>query len=81
MLKRHLCHLPDVHDELIYEIVRAVFDNFDNFKTLHSVFSTLTPEGLVIDGNTAPLHDGAKRYFEEKGLIGDKIENEKAETS
>lgn len=58
-----------VDEELIYQVVKAVFDNFDSFKTLHPVFSTLDPALMVRDGNTAPLHKGAERYFREKGLL------------
>ena len=58
-----------VDEEMIYEVVKAVFDNFDAFKTLHPVFSTLNPAHMVYDGNTAPLHKGAERYFREKGLL------------
>jgi TRAP transporter TAXI family solute receptor len=58
-----------VSPEVIYQVVKAVFDNFDNFKTLHPVFVSLDPKKLVTEGNTAPLHDGAKRYFKEKGLL------------
>lgn len=59
----------EVDDELIYETVKAVFSRFDSFKTLHPVFSTLEPADMIFDGNTAPLHAGAKRYFEESGLL------------
>ncbi len=59
----------DVDPEIIYQVVKAIFDNFDNFKTLHPVFSTLEPKDLVKSGNTAPLHKGAERYFKEKGWI------------
>ncbi len=59
----------DVDNEIIYQVVKAIFDNFDNFKTLHPVFSTLEPKDLVKSGNTAPLHKGAERYFKEKGWI------------
>lgn len=58
-----------VPENIIYEVVKAVFDNFDNFKTLHPVFVNLDPKKLVHEGNTAPLHEGAKRYFKEKGLL------------
>jgi hypothetical protein len=58
----------DVDEEIIYQVVKAVFDNFDNFKTLHPVFSTLDPKDLPTEGNTAPLHKGAERYFKQKGL-------------
>lgn len=56
-------------DDVAYEIVKAVYDNFDSFKTLHPVFQTLSSEDIIYGGNTAPLHEGAKRYFLEKGLI------------
>jgi len=59
----------DVSADIIYQVVKAIFDNFDNFKTLHPVFSTLEPKDLVKSGNTAPLHSGAERYFKEKGWI------------
>lgn len=59
----------DVSEDIIYEIIKAVFDNFDNFKTLHPVFANLEASKLIDEGNTAPLHEGAKRYFKEKGLL------------
>jgi TRAP transporter TAXI family solute receptor len=58
-----------VSDEIIYQAVKSVFDNFENFKTLHPVFATLDPKKMVSEGNTAPLHKGAERYFKEKGLM------------
>jgi uncharacterized protein len=59
----------EVSSEVTYEIVKAVFDNFDSFKNLHPVFQTLTKQDLIYNGNTAPLHEGAERYFKEQGLI------------
>ncbi len=58
-----------VDEEVIYQVIKSIFDNFHNFKTLHPVFSTLDPTKLVKEGNSAPLHRGARRYFEEKGLL------------
>jgi TRAP transporter TAXI family solute receptor len=58
-----------VDEDIIYNIVKAVFDNFDNFKTLHPVFANLDPKKMVREGNAAPLHKGAERYFKEKGLL------------
>ncbi len=59
----------DVDDELVYQMVKAVFENFDNFKTTHPILSGLTKEAMLRDGLTAPFHDGAKRYYLEAGLI------------
>ena len=56
-------------DDTVYNIVKSLFDNLDDFKTLHFVFATLEKEHMVKDGLTAPLHDGAARYYREVGLI------------
>lgn len=59
----------DVDEDVIYNVVKAVFNNFENFKTLHPVFAHLDPKHMVKEGSTAPLHKGAQRYFKEKGLL------------
>jgi uncharacterized protein len=59
----------DVDADIIYQLVKSTFDNFEDFKQLHPVFNHLDIETLATNGVTAPLHDGAKKYFLEKGLI------------
>jgi hypothetical protein len=56
-----------VDDEVVYQVVKAVFDNFDRFKRLHPAFENLTEEGMINDGLSAPLHEGALRYYKERG--------------
>ncbi len=58
-----------VPSDSVYAIVKAVFDNFEEFKKLHPAFSHLKPEDMVKNGLSAPLHDGAARYYKEKGWI------------
>ena len=53
----------------VYQVVKAVFDNFDEFKKLHPALANLKAENMVQDGLSAPLHDGAARYYKEKGWI------------
>ena len=55
-------------DDVIYAVTKAVFDNFDEFKKLHPAFANLDPKKMVKDGNSAPLHPGAVKYYKEKGL-------------
>ena len=57
-----------VDPTLVYNIVKALFDNLDTFKQ-HSLLTRLNPQEMVHDGLTAPLHQGALRYYREKGLI------------
>ncbi len=58
-----------VPEKVIYEIVKAVFENFDDFKKLHPAFGVLKKEEMIKDGLSAPLHDGAKKYYMEAGLL------------
>ncbi len=53
----------------VYAVVKSVFDNFEEFQKLHPAFAHLTKESMVTDGNSAPLHDGAAKYFKEAGLL------------
>ena len=59
----------NVPEESVYQLVKAVFDNFDEFKSLHPAFANLQPEKMVSDGNSAPLHPGAEKYYKEKGWL------------
>ncbi len=59
----------DVPDEVVYVVVKAVFDNFDNFKKLHPAFGNLNPEEMISDSLSAPLHDGAAKYYKERGWM------------
>ena len=55
--------------DTIYNVVKAVFENFDEFKKLHPALAHLKAESMVKDGLSAPLHEGAARYYKEKGWI------------
>jgi TRAP transporter TAXI family solute receptor len=55
--------------ETIYAVVKAVFDNFDEFKKLHPALAVLEPKSMITDGLSAPLHDGAVKYYKEKGWV------------
>jgi TRAP transporter TAXI family solute receptor len=56
-------------DDAVYALVKAVFDNFDEFKKLHPAFANLDPKSMVKDGLSAPLHPGAVKYYKEKGWM------------
>ncbi|WP_394168284.1 TAXI family TRAP transporter solute-binding subunit [Saccharospirillum alexandrii] len=56
-------------DEVAYRIVKAVFENFDTLTRLHPAFAGLDPATMIRDGLSAPLHPGARRYYEEAGLL------------
>ncbi len=55
--------------ETVYQVVKATFENFNEFKGLHPAFAALDAKKMMKDGNSAPLHDGAMKYYKEKGWM------------
>ncbi|KJY89458.1 C4-dicarboxylate ABC transporter substrate-binding protein [Vibrio neptunius] len=58
-----------VPEDVVYNTVKSVFENFDDFRKLHPAFANLKKEEMVKDGLSAPLHPGALKYYKEVGLI------------
>ena len=58
-----------VPEKVVYEVVKAVFENFDDFKKLHPAFANLKEAEMIKDGLSAPLHPGAAKYYKEKGWM------------
>jgi len=58
-----------VPEKVIYEVVKAVFENFDDFRKLHPAFKNLKKTEMVSASLSAPLHAGAEKYYKEAGLI------------
>lgn len=56
-------------EEVVYTVVKSVFENFDSFRKLHPAFKNLKKEEMIKDGLSAPLHDGAAKYYKEAGLM------------
>jgi TRAP transporter TAXI family solute receptor len=56
-------------DDMVYTLVKAVFENFEDFKKLHPALANLKPENMIADGLSAPLHPGAVKYYKEKGWM------------
>ncbi|MFV2092719.1 MAG: TAXI family TRAP transporter solute-binding subunit [Hyphomicrobiales bacterium] len=59
----------DADDEVIYYLVKVVFDNFEDLKKQSSLYTGITREGAIDNGRTAPYHPAALRYYKEVGLI------------
>ena len=56
-------------EEKIYQITKSVFDNFDRFKKLHPAFGHLQESEMIKNALSAPLHDGAVKYYKERGWM------------
>ena len=53
----------------IYELVRAAFDHFQRLQRADPAFARLDPRRMIGDGLVVPLHDGAVKFYKERGWI------------
>jgi hypothetical protein len=58
-----------VPEEYVYRMTKAVFEKFDDFKKLHPAFEVLDKKAMTTNALSAPLHDGAAKYYKEAGLM------------
>ncbi len=56
-------------ENTMYHMVKSVFENFKRFKKLHPAFANLKKEEMIVNNLSAPLHDGAVKYYKEAGLL------------
>jgi TRAP transporter TAXI family solute receptor len=57
-----------VPEEVVYAITKEIFENFDDFKKLLPIYSSLTKKSML-EELSAPIHPGAMKYYKEVGLI------------
>lgn len=58
----------DMDDDVIYDIIAALFDNLSDIHASHVQGKSITLE-TALNGMSLPLHPGAERYFKEKGIL------------
>lgn len=68
-IKVTLISSAEIDPDVVYAVVKAVFENLDRLKRSSRPLMAVQPEDMTNDGLAAPLHEGAKRYFEEAGLM------------
>ena len=54
---------------IVYEVVKSVFEDFDKFKNMHPAFAVLRKKEMIEEALSAPLHIGALKYYKERGWI------------
>lgn len=54
-------------EETVYWLVRSLFERLDALRTQHPALATLDPKTMVSQGNSLALHEGALRYYRERG--------------
>lgn len=56
-----------VKDDMVYDMLKTMFENTDRIKSAHSVGKYIDVE-TALDGMSIELHPGAKKFFDEKGI-------------
>lgn len=56
---------------LVHALVAALFDDLEAFKARHPAYADLEPATMISEGLSAPLHEGARRYYRERGWLED----------
>jgi hypothetical protein len=59
----------DTPSETVYHVVKAVFENLEEMRTLLPVFANLDRSFMLAPHHSAPWHPGAVKYFKEAGLM------------
>ena len=57
-------------DEVVYQVTKAILDNFEEFKKQHSLLQgPLATKAAMLEGLGIPQHPGAIKAFKEAGLL------------
>jgi hypothetical protein len=57
----------DVSDEVAYQMVKTLIENYNELKAVNPVLADWTPE-VAVRELPVPYHPGAIKYYKEKGL-------------
>jgi len=58
-----------VDARVVYELVKAVFDNLPRLQRADPVFARLDPRRMTGDGLVVPLQEGAAKLYKERGWV------------
>ncbi|MCZ2257387.1 TAXI family TRAP transporter solute-binding subunit [Sporosarcina sp. G11-34] len=57
----------DVSDDVVYAMTKALFENIDQLQNSHNAAKDIDVK-KALESLPAPLHPGAKKYFDEEGV-------------
>ena len=57
----------DLPEDTVYTMTKVLFEHVDELRTVHAKATAISLE-TALDGMSIPLHPGAIKYYEEKGL-------------
>lgn len=67
-LKNYILVNKDVDEELAYNLVKTMYENWAEVQQCHSALKSVTPE-MAVERMEIPLHPGVVKYYKEKGIM------------
>jgi len=53
--------------DTVYQVTKDIFEGLDDLRAQHALFAGLKAEDMTAAGVSVPLHEGALRYYRERG--------------
>ncbi|SFE53234.1 TAXI family TRAP transporter solute-binding subunit [Alteribacillus iranensis] len=73
-IKMMLMTDASVDDETIYEMTKTFWENLDQLEESHAIVEQMDIEEATTELSGIPLHDGAKQFYEEEGVLAEEEE-------
>jgi len=73
-LPTYLVAYSKVRNDVIYDVVKAIWDNYKELALIEPHLKRWTPEKYVTTQAVIPYHDGAVKFYKEKGVWTQEME-------
>lgn len=67
-IKSTLICSAEMDETLVYNLLKSIYDNYDDIKTSHKALEAMTIEEALNGLPPVPLHKGAIKFYEEMGI-------------
>lgn len=61
----------EVDEDVVYKLTKKIFSQIEDLQLVHPATKSITMQ-TALESLTAPLHPGAKKFYQEKGLLPQK---------
>ena len=62
-------------DEAVYTILKVIWENYSDLHSVHPWLKEWIPNTMAAGNNFVPYHDGAVKFFKEKGVWTETMQN------
>jgi TRAP-type uncharacterized transport system substrate-binding protein len=69
----YLIGRKDLSDEVVYQVVKALWENYGELGAIHVLLKDWTHERFVTKEALIPYHSGAIKFYIEKGVWTDEM--------